>query len=142
MAATIMPLYYLHTQGLDVNHDIKKQYTVSQESSIMNVYLGKTMGAACWSLAWKRFELQNPEFASKLQVKWETPALINNACLVRSDVSEALTGKVKALLLAMKNDAQGKKILDNIFISTFETANTDTYKPVSDFMQKYKSAIR
>jgi len=142
MAATIMSLYYLHTQGLDVNHDIKKQYTVSHESSIMNVYLGKTMGAASWSLAWKRFELQNPEFASKLQVKWETPALINNACLVRSDVADELAGKVTALLLAMKNDVQGKKILDNIFISTFETASIDTYKPASDFMEKYKAAIR
>lgn len=141
MAATIMPLYYLHTQGLDVNHDIKKQYSISQESSIMNAYLGKTIAAASWSLAWKRFELQNPEFASKLQVKWETPALINNACLVRTDVSPEIAGKVTAMLLTMQNDAQGKKILDGIFISAFEKASLTTYAPVADFMEKYKAVI-
>jgi len=141
-AATMVPLYYLQTQGLDVNHDIKRLYTISHESSIMSVYLGKTIAAASWSLAWKSFEKQNPEFASKLQVKWETPSFVNNACLVRSDVSPHLASKVTTLLLAIQNDAPGKKILDNIFISTFETANIDTYKPVADFMQKYKAAIR
>jgi phosphonate transport system substrate-binding protein len=141
-AATMMPLYYLHTRGMDVNRDIKRLYTISHESSMMSVYLGKTIAAASWSLAWKRFQKQNPEFASKLEVKWETPSLINNACLVRSDVSPQLAGKVTTLLLSMQLDAQGKKILDNIFISTFETANIKTYKPVADFMQKYKAAIR
>lgn len=37
LAATMMPQYYLHTHGLDVNHDIENVYVGSQESSIMNV---------------------------------------------------------------------------------------------------------
>ena len=40
LAPTMMMQYYLQTHGLDVDHDTESVYVGSQESSIMNAYLG------------------------------------------------------------------------------------------------------
>ena len=40
LAATMMPQYYLHTHGIDVNRDVETRYVGSQESSILNVLRG------------------------------------------------------------------------------------------------------
>jgi phosphonate transport system substrate-binding protein len=46
LAATMMPHYYLHTHGIDVNRDIENLYVGSQESSIMNVLRGHVAAGA------------------------------------------------------------------------------------------------
>lgn len=46
LAAAVMPQYFLHTKGININKDIKNAYVGSQESSIMNVYMGHVCG---WS---------------------------------------------------------------------------------------------
>ena len=43
-----MPQYYLHQQGIDVNRDIQNAYVGSQESSIMNAYLGQSAAGVTW----------------------------------------------------------------------------------------------
>ncbi|MDP2867035.1 MAG: PhnD/SsuA/transferrin family substrate-binding protein, partial [Elusimicrobiota bacterium] len=40
VAACIMQQYFLHEHGVNVNTEIENRYVGSQESSIMNVYLG------------------------------------------------------------------------------------------------------
>ena len=45
VAATMLPLLYLHGNGLDVKHDFQTRYVGSQFSSIMNAYSGDA--AAC-----------------------------------------------------------------------------------------------
>ena len=50
LAATMMPQYYFQTHGLDVNRDIENLYVGSQESSIMNVYLGNVAAGATWPM--------------------------------------------------------------------------------------------
>jgi len=48
LAACIMPQYFLHTHGIDVGRDIENRYVGSQESSIMNAYLGESTAGATW----------------------------------------------------------------------------------------------
>ena len=52
LAATMMPQYYLQNNGLNVMTDIENHYVGSQESSIMNVFLGETSAAATWPPPW------------------------------------------------------------------------------------------
>lgn len=141
LAATMMPLYYMQTHGLDVNHDIIRKFVGSQESSIMSVYLGKSIAAATWPPPWENFMKQKPEVAAQLYVKWETPSLVNNACVVRNDVNKAVVDKVAGLLFTLHDCAEGRKLLEAIPISKFEKASNDTYKPVAEFMKKYNTVI-
>lgn len=48
LAATMMPQWYLHIHGINIHTDITNSYVGSQESSIMNVFLGKSAAGATW----------------------------------------------------------------------------------------------
>jgi len=68
LAACIMPQYFLHSYGINVNHDIDNRYVGSQESSIMNVFLKITAAGASWPPPWRAFQKDHPGEAVKLKV--------------------------------------------------------------------------
>ena len=97
LAACIMPQYFLHRNGIDVNRDIENAYVGSQESSIMNAYLGKSAAGATWPPPWRLFQQDHPAEAAQLKVIWETPSLLNNSVMVRDDVPAAVGRRVRRL---------------------------------------------
>jgi phosphonate transport system substrate-binding protein len=142
LAATMLPLWYLHTHGLDANRDIRRRYTGSQESSIMSVYLGETAAAATWPVPWEAFQRQRPEQAAALVVRWATEPLRNNALVARDDVPPELVRRVAALLFSLHESAEGARLLAAIPISRFEPASAETYEPVRVFLAAYDKAIQ
>ncbi|MBF0495238.1 MAG: phosphate/phosphite/phosphonate ABC transporter substrate-binding protein [Deltaproteobacteria bacterium] len=141
LAATMMPLYYLHTHGLDVNRDIQRLFAGSQESSIMNVYLRKSAAGATWPPPWKVFTDRNPKIAAELMVKWETSPLINNGLVVRDDVSPEIVKKVASLLFGLQTHEEGRRLLAANPLAWFEPATNETYQPVYEFMEKYNATV-
>ncbi len=141
LAATMMPLWYLHTHGLDANTDIRRLYAGSQESSIMCAYLGRASAAATWPVPWETFQRQEPEVASQLEVRWETAPLVNNALVARDDVPRELVQRVGALLFAMQETPEGARLLAEVPISRFEPASAETYEPVRIFLRAYQRAV-
>jgi phosphonate transport system substrate-binding protein len=141
LAATMMPLYYLHEQGLDVNHDIEKQYVGSQYSSIMNAYSGDTVAGATWPPPWEAWVKENPQKAEEMEVVWQTQPLINNGFVVRNDIDAALADKVVSELVALSAHDAGMKLLANAGFEGFETADDDDYDVVRSFLLRYDDAI-
>ena len=137
LAATIMPQYYLYKHGIDVINELQNSYVGSQESSIMNVYLKKSVAGATWPPPWKTFQKEHPKIASELRIAWETEPLINNSLVVKSDVPSSIVKKVKEQLLLLHTTAQGKKILDAMELSRYVDANCSDYNVVKEFMTKY-----
>ncbi len=142
LAATMMPLYFFHTHGLDVNRDIEQLFAGSQESSIMNVYLRKSAAGATWPPPWEAFQKREPKIAGQLVVKWETSSLVNNGLVVRDDVPKEIADKVASLLFSLHNHDEGRRMLASLPLSRFEPATEETYRPVSVFMKQYYSVIR
>lgn len=142
LAATMMPQWYLHINGLDINKDITNSYVGSQESSIMNVYLGKSAAASTWPPPWRAFIKERPEVAQKVMVKWETPPLPNNGLVVRDDVPQAIVDRVSSIIFSLHTHTEGKKILQAMELSRYEKANSDTYAPVREFLKKFVSEVR
>jgi phosphonate transport system substrate-binding protein len=142
LAATMMPQYYLQTHGLDVNRDIENLYVGSQESSIMNVYLGNVAAAATWPLPWDAFQKEHPDQARELQLKWETEPLINNGVVARDDVPEALVKRVAQLLDTLHTSEEGKAILARMPLSRFELADDRRYRVIEDFLHKFGQKVR
>ena len=66
LAATMMPLYFLKTNGLDVESGIQRLFVGSQESSIMSVYLRRSAAGATWPPPWESFVRAEPEKARQL----------------------------------------------------------------------------
>lgn len=142
LAASIMPQYFLHTHGLDVNRDIQNRYVGSQESSIMHAYLKQTDAGATWPPPWRLFERDHPKEAAELQVIWQTPPLMNNSIMVRDDVPAAVADRVRQLLAGLAESPEGGKILAGMETARFHPADDATYEPVRKFIQRFEREVR
>lgn len=142
LAATMMPQYFLHTHGIDVNRDLENRYVGSQESSILNVYYGHVAAAATWPVPWKTFSTEKPEMASQLVVQWETAPLPNNGWVVRKDIPAPLAEQFSRLLFDLHQSEQGRRMLERLPLSRFEPASDETYRPVRDFLEEFSRTVR
>ncbi|MEW5771327.1 MAG: phosphate/phosphite/phosphonate ABC transporter substrate-binding protein [Pseudomonadota bacterium] len=142
LAASIMPQYYLHTHGIDVNHDIRNHYVGSQASSIMNVYLGKSAAGATWPPPWRLFQKEHPEEAAELRLAWETEPLLNNSVMARDDVPARLREQVRGTLLALPASAEGRAILAGMETARFHAANDAHYDAVRVYIERFEREVR
>lgn len=142
LAATMMPQWYLHINGLDINKDIQNSYVGSQESSIMNVYLGKSVASSTWPLAWNLFVQERPEILEKVKIMWETQSLPNNGLVVKEELDKKLVAQISTILFTLSSSKKGKELLKAINISKFEKANTQTYSKVVEFLDKFEKEVR
>lgn len=142
LAAAIMPQYFLHTRGININSDIRNNYVGSQESSIMNVYLGQAAAGATWPPPWRIFQKQHPAEAAQLQVLWETPALLNNSVMARDDVPLVIRQKVRQALLDLPKTQEGKKILHIMETARFHTADDASYDIVRQYVARFEKEVR
>lgn len=142
LAAAIMPQYFLHKNGIDINKDIQNNYVGSQESSIMNVYLGQSIAGATWPPPWRLFQKGHPAEAAQLKVIWETPSLINNSVMVREDVPQAIRDGVRQALLDLPTTPEGRKILDRMETARFHAADDAGYEIVRDYIKRFEKEVR
>lgn len=142
LAATMLPQAFLQQNGLDVVREVENRFVGSQESSIMNVYLGNVAAGATWPPPWRKFQQDEPAKAEQLTVKWQTPSLPNNGLVARDDVRPELVEKVAELLFTLHDSGEGKALLARIPLSRFEPADSETYQPVRDFLTWFNANIR
>lgn len=142
LAACIMPQYFLHSHGVDVNADIDNRYVGSQESSIMNAYLGQTAAGATWPTPWRAFQREHPREAAELEVVWETESLINNSFMARDDVPAAVANRVRTLLLGLKESSAGVSILSGMETAHFLPAADGDYDVVRRYVARFEREVR
>jgi len=142
LAAAIMPQYFLHTKGIDVNQDIQNIYVGSQESSIMHVFLGESAAGATWPPPWRMFQETHPAEAAQLKVAWETPPLLNNSVMVRDDVPQAIEQGIRQALLDLPTTAAGRKILAGLETARFHDADDANYDMVRKYVTRFEKEVR
>lgn len=142
LAATMLPQNFLQNNGLDINKDIENKYVGSQESSIMNVFMGTTEAGATWPPPWKALSDKRPELKEQLKVIWETQALPNNGVVAHQSVPKTLANQVQAVLINLHNNAEGQAILKNMYLSKYEPATNQTYQSVKDFIDNFNRNVR
>jgi len=142
LAACIMPQYFLHNHGINVNKDIENRYFGSQESSIMNAYLGLTSAGATWPPPWRAFQKEHPREAADLKVIWETETLVNNAVMVRDDIPPQVSQQIRALLLGLDGTQEGRAILAGMETERFLPASDKVYDVVRSYVARFEKAVR
>jgi phosphonate transport system substrate-binding protein len=142
LAATMMPQYYLHTHGLDVNRDLDNRYVGSQESSIMNVLGGDVAAGATWPVPWNAFVAEHPDMAAQLEVKWQTSTLPNVGWVVRRDIPVTIADQFAHQLFGLQDSSEGRAILAKLPITNFEAASDETYQPVRAFLDVFARTVR
>ena len=140
LAATMMPKYYLYTQGVNVDAEMQPRYVTSQFSAIMNVYNKDTFVAATWPVAYKAWQKEFPEFANEIETLWETPSLVNNAWIARSDIPTPLVDSVTALLVNLAKTEAGKRLLAPTACDGFLPATDADYQTVIEFLRAYDAS--
>lgn len=142
LAACIMPQYWLHEQGVDVKRDIRNLYVGSQESAIMNAYLGQSAAGVTWPPPWRAFQSDHPREAAALIQIWETPPLINNSFMVRDDVPAPLAARVRSLLVGLGENPEGRAVLDKARTARFHPADDASYADVRKFIERFERDVR
>jgi phosphonate transport system substrate-binding protein len=142
LAACIMPQYYLYQHGININSDIENRYVGSQESSIMNVYLGLTAAGATWPPPWRAFQKDHPEEASELTVIWETESLINNSVMVRDDIPMETADQIRELLAGLDETIEGKSILAGMETARFILSSDEDYDVVRQYVSNFERDVR
>jgi phosphonate transport system substrate-binding protein len=142
LAATMMPQWYMYEHGLDINKDIKNSYVGSQESSILNVFLGKSAAASTWPPPWRAFIKERPEIAEQVEIKWETSHLPNNGLVVREDVPADVVETVSKIIFSLHETKEGKAILSKMELSKYEKAEDATYDSVRLFLKRFEKEVR
>jgi len=141
LAAAMMPLYYLHMEGLNIEKDIQKFYVGSQFSSIMNAYSGDTMAGATWPTAWKDWCGENPDKLPEMEVVWETPTLVNNGFVAHERVPFGLAQHVAVVLSSLDEHVEGEALLKEARFDGFEIASNETFQSVVEFLNRYDQTI-
>jgi phosphonate transport system substrate-binding protein len=142
MGACIMPQFFLYEHGIDINNDIVNKYVGSQESAVMNVYLGFTAAGATWSAPWRIFQKDHPKEASALMALWETKPLVNIAVMIRNDLPAGLQKQVQTLLLELDRSNEGRSILAGMESSGFKAASDGDYELANDFIEQFEKNVR
>ena len=142
LAAAIMPQYFLYTNGIDIKTDIQNIYVGSQESSIMNVYLGKVAAGATWPPPWRLFQKDHPEKAKQLKVIWQTSPLVNNSVMVRDDVPEYVGKQIQQILVGLADTPQGQVILSGMETGRIYAANDADYSIVREYIKHFEEVVR
>jgi len=142
LAATMMPQMYMQQRGLDVRADIDSVYVGSQESSILNVYLGNVAAGATWPPPWQAMLKERPELEKALKVRWVTDPLPNNSVMVRSDIPAEHALAFAHTLFNLNKSERGRRILDDMAITGFAPASSETYQPVVEFLSRFNREVR
>ena len=142
LAAAIMPQFFLYSNGIDINADIENIYVGSQESSIMNVYLGNVTVGATWPPPWRLFQKDNPEQAEGLKVIWQTPPLVNNSVMVRDDIPDEISHKIQGLLVDLTESPEGRAILSGAETARITMANDEDYNIVRTYVKHFEEKVR
>lgn len=142
LAACIMPQYYLHNHGINVNNDIENRYVGSQESSIMNAFLGQTAVGATWPPPWRAFQKDHPQKAAELKVLWETAPLVNNSVMARDDIPRDVTEQVRKLLVELAESSEGRAILKGMETARFSAVEDEDYDVVRQYVSRFEREVR
>lgn len=142
LASTLLPQAFFHEHGLNVKTDLDNRYVGSEESAILNVYLGNAAAGTTWPLAWVRFQRDEPAKAAQLVVRWETPTLPNNGWVARDDVPPELVKRLRDVLAGMRDDPEGRRVLEHMLVAGFEPADDKTFEPVQAFLKRFNQTVR
>lgn len=142
LSGCILPQYFLHQYGIDINKDVRNHYVGSHDSAILHVYIGETVAGATSLPVWRAFQKDYPHEAAKLKVVWKTPPLKSSSFMVRNDVPAEIVKQVRQLLVDLPRTNQGRKILKGIETAQFKLADNSAYAGVRKFIEKFEREVR
>lgn len=137
---SLVPRYWLAMIGQKPSTFFSNQiYTYSHDNSIMAVARALVDGAAVDGHQWEFFNLHNPQYTRQTRVIQKS-ALFGSPPLVASiALAPEMKDAIRKSVLAMHQEPEGKRILDQLLIDRFEPPQEQWYQPVREMYLKVHS---
>lgn len=137
-AGYLFPLAYLKENGIsDPSHFFKETlFTGSHDAAIDAVLQRKADVGAAKHSVYDRERIHEPRVDRELVILAESPSVPSNGLCVRSDLNESVKNKLKAVLLGLHADPEGKKVLQKFGALQFIETTAKDYQPVFDMAKK------
>jgi phosphonate transport system substrate-binding protein len=131
-AGYLLPLYYFKKNGIkDYMFFLKEAYfTGTHEDAVYDVLNGKADIGAAKSTVFERLAEADEGVRNNLVVLATSPEVPENALAVRKTLDGPVKEKLKAVLLAMHEDPEGRAILEKFGAARFIETTDGDYEPV------------
>jgi phosphonate transport system substrate-binding protein len=117
-------------------------YTYSHDNSIMAVAKGLVDAASVDSLIWEFYHQRNPTVTAATRIIKKSDGYGNPPLVVSKNIADTTKREIRALLLSMHHDVEGKKILDQLMIDRFVEPREDWYDSIREMPRQFESLLR
>lgn len=139
-AGFLLPLAYFRKNGVeDYRKFLKETYfTGTHEDAIYEVLNRKADVGAAKNTVYYRLANSDPRILHELSVLDRSPDVPENGLAMRSDLDPALKEKIKQALLAMDDDPEGRKVLNQFGAKKFIETTDKDYEPVYAYAREIR----
>jgi phosphonate transport system substrate-binding protein len=137
-AGYVFPLAYLRENGItDIGSYFGEQFfTGSHDAAVFAVLNKKAdIGAAKHSI-YDRARKEDPRVDRELVILAKSPPVPSNGLCVRKDLGADVRKKLKDALLSLKNEPEGKRVLEQFGAIMFIETTAQDYRPVFDMAKE------
>lgn len=126
----LVPNYWLLQINASPTFFKNSTYTYSHDNSIMAVAKGLVDGAAVDGLIWEFYHRHNPFYTRQTRIIKKSQPFGSPPLVVSEFLAGDVKSEIKAVVLSMHRQPQGKKILDELMIDRFVPVEEKWYRPV------------
>lgn len=137
-SSSLYPRYALIKAGLDPDKDLVAQRISNQSAVAIGVYQGQGDAGSIYDDARKNKEViqKFPDIMEKTKVIYTSDLIPADPQIVRKDLNKTQVEKLKAALLKLSNDPEGKQWLKDLFsIDSLAEANDADYNVLRDVVK-------
>jgi phosphonate transport system substrate-binding protein len=132
----VFPRYQLRKMGEDpAKFFAKTFFTYSHDKLIEAVADGLALGGSVDGYVWDSLDAVKPEITRRTLVANKSAEFGFPPLVARRNLPEADFSAIQAMLLAMRDDRQGKELLQRLNLDGFIHGNPDLYNGVAEMMR-------
>jgi phosphonate transport system substrate-binding protein len=134
----LVPRFELKRGGADPGRFFRRTFfTWSHRKAIDSVAAGLAQGAAVDSYVWDALSKVRPEVTAKTRIAWRSEEYGFPPLVAHRNISEADFASMQRVLIEMKNDAEGRKLLERLKLDGFIAGSPALYDSVADMMREF-----
>jgi phosphonate transport system substrate-binding protein len=134
----LVPRFELKRGGADPARFFRRTFfTWSHRKAIDSVAAGLAQGAAVDSYVWDALRKVRPDVTAKTRIAWKSEEYGFPPLVAHRNVPEADFEAMQRVLMEMKNNAEGRVLLDRLKLDGFIAGSPALYDSVAEMMREF-----
>ena len=134
----LSPRFEIKKTGADPARFFKRTFfTWSHRKAIDAVAAGLAQGASVDSYVWDVLNQVRPDITARTRIVWQSPEYGFPPIVAQRDLPAAEILQMQKILMEMKDDAQGRALLERLKLGGFIAGSPRLYDGVADMMRSF-----